>query len=68
MTHADGPPTDEVPEADLVDQQIDADTTDEEGLNPAQLENAADVEADPADLIDQAISVPLPSEDYDVEQ
>lgn len=69
MTHAEGlPPTDEVPEADLAEQQIAADAADEEGLDPDHLENVAEAEANPADLIDQATSVPLPSEDYDIEQ
>lgn len=54
----------EVPDADLAEQRIPA-HLDEDGLDPARLENADDIDADPADLIDQAISVPLPSDDYD---
>lgn len=70
MTNAEGlPPTDDVPEADLAEQRTSADTTDEEaGLNPAHLPNADEVDANPADLIDQAISVPLSDDDYDIEQ
>lgn len=70
MTNAEGlPPTEGVPEADLAEQQIAVDTSDEDhGLNPARLENVHDVEADPADLIDQATSVPLDDEDYDTGQ
>lgn len=66
MTNAEEPPpTDEVPEADLAEQRITADAAvADEGLNPAQLENADDIAANPADLIDQAISVPLPDDDY----
>jgi hypothetical protein len=66
MTNAEGlPPTEDVPEADLAEQRIVADATAaDEGLNPAQLENADDIDANPADLIDQAISVPLPDDDY----
>lgn len=65
MTNADRlPPTEGVPEADLADQLID--TSDEDhGLDPAHLENIHDLEANPADVIDQATSVPLPDEDYD---
>lgn len=66
MTNAEGlPPTEDVPEADLAEQRIVADATAADGgLNPAQLENADDIDANPADLIDQAISVPLPDDDY----
>ncbi|OBK83641.1 hypothetical protein [Mycolicibacter sinensis] len=65
MTNAEGlPPTEGVPEADLAEQRID--TSDEDhGLDPADLENVNDIEANPADLIEQATSVPLPDEDYD---
>ncbi|ORW93123.1 hypothetical protein [Mycolicibacter terrae] len=69
MTNAEGlPPTEDVPEADLAEQWIAADATDDEGLNPAHLENIDEIEANPADVIDQAISVPLPDEDYDIGQ
>ncbi|MEB3048745.1 hypothetical protein KV112_03165 [Mycolicibacter sp. MYC123] len=64
MTNAEErPPTDDVPEADLAEQQIDA-TAEDEGVDPARLENAGDTDADPADLLEQAISVPL-QDDYD---
>lgn len=63
MTNPEQLPPD-VPEADLADQQVPV-HHDEDGLDPARLENADDIEANLADLIDQAISVPLPSDDYD---
>ncbi|WP_409434881.1 hypothetical protein [Mycobacterium sp. SMC-14] len=58
----------DVPEADLAEQRIPADASDDDGLDPALLENADDTDANPADLIDQAISVPLPDDDYDADR
>jgi hypothetical protein len=58
---------DETPEADLVEQLTPADTdVEDEGLDPTHLTNATD--ANEADLIDQAISVPLPADDYQIDQ
>jgi hypothetical protein len=70
MTSADPiPQADDIPEADLAEQQIPIDVNaDEEGLDPTHLTNASTVDADQADLIDQAIGVPLPADDYDIEQ
>lgn len=70
MTDAEGlPPAGEVPEADFAEQRITADPTHEsEGLDPADLENAHETDANLADVIDQAISVPLPHDDYDIDQ
>ena len=70
MTSADGiPAADDIPEADLAEQQIPIDdSTDEEGLDPTHLSNTNAMDANPADLIDQAISVPLPDDDYQIEQ
>jgi hypothetical protein len=70
MSSADGiAPGDDVPEADLAEQQIPIDdSADEEGLDPTQLANTSEKDANPADLIDQAISVPLPADDYEIEQ
>lgn len=65
MTNAGGlPPAEGVPEADLAEQQIEADD-DDGGLDPADLENIGEVDANPADVIDQAIRIPLPDDDYD---
>ena len=57
---------DEVPEADRVEQLIPVDTgDDDQGLDPARLADATTVDADPADLLDQAASIPQPDDDYD---
>ncbi|OMC16531.1 hypothetical protein A5735_01025 [Mycolicibacter heraklionensis] len=65
MTQPEGlPAPDAVSEADLADQLIPADASEDEGLDPAVLERVGEVEASTADLIDQAISIPLPDEDY----
>lgn len=58
----------DVPEADLAEQRIPADASDNDGLDTAVLENADNTDANPADLIDQAISVPLPDDDYDADR
>ena len=70
MTSTDGIPlADDIPEADLAEQLIPIDVSaDEEGLDPTQLTNASTMDANPADLIDQAISVPLPADDYPIDQ
>jgi DNA-binding transcriptional MerR regulator len=70
VTSADGiPPADDIPEADLAEQRIPIDdSADEEGLDPTHLSSASAMDANPADLIDQAISVPLPADDYEIEQ
>jgi DNA-binding transcriptional MerR regulator len=66
MTNAeDVPLTEDKPEADVAEQQIPVDPIlDEAGLDPAQLANRSDAEANLADLIDQAISVPLSDDDH----
>jgi len=69
MTDAeDVPLTGNKPEADVAEQQIPVDlTVDETGLDPTHLTNRSDAEANPADLIDQAISVPLSDDDHPVQ-
>jgi len=62
------PATEDVPEADLAEQQIPVDESAADGLDPAVLESADEIEANPADLFDQAISVPLPDDDYDADR
>lgn len=60
------PLTDEVPDADAAEQQQPVDDdTDIGGLDLGDLENIADHDANPADLIDQAIVIPLPDEPTD---
>lgn len=70
MTSAERvPPADDIPEADLAEQQIPVDVSaDEEELDPTPLTTAGAMDADPADLIDQAISVPLPADDYQIDR
>lgn len=64
MTNAEGrPPVDEVSEADLAERWIDAEDDDDAGLDPTELEDIGELDANPADVIDQAIRIPLP--DYD---
>jgi hypothetical protein len=66
MTSAeDVPLTEDKPKADVAEQQTPVDLTDDEaGLDPTHIANRSDAEANLADLIDQAISVP-PSDDDD---
>ncbi|WP_234807418.1 hypothetical protein [Mycolicibacter senuensis] len=70
MIDAEGPsPSDDIPEADRAEQSLAADAGDQDdGLDPAHLENIDELDANPADVIEQAISVPLPHDDYDIEQ
>ena len=69
MTNAeDVPLTEDKPEADVAEQQIAAElTVDEAGLDPTHIANRSDAEANLADLIDQAISVPLSDDDDPVQ-
>jgi|YelNatPaOPRAMG01_1025707.scaffolds.fasta_scaffold369962_1 hypothetical protein len=56
-------PIDEVPEADAADQRRTVDSEDETGLDTSYVADVATREANPADLIDQAIIVPVPRDD-----
>ncbi|KAA8963421.1 hypothetical protein [Mycobacterium sp.] len=56
-------PIDAVPEADVADQRHAVDSEDETGLDTSYVADIATREANPADLIDQAIVVPVPHED-----
>jgi DNA-binding transcriptional MerR regulator len=69
MTNAeDVPITEDKPEADVAEQQIPVDpTVDEAGLDPTHIANRSDAGANLADLIDQAISVPLSDDDHPVQ-
>jgi hypothetical protein len=69
MTNAeDVPLTEDKPEPDVAEQQIPLDVTvDEAGLDPTHIANRSDAEANLADLIDQAISVPLSDDDHPVQ-
>jgi hypothetical protein len=69
MTDAeDVPITEDKPEADVAEQQIPADrTVDEAGLDPTDIADRSDAGANLADLIDQAIGVPLSDDDDPVQ-
>jgi hypothetical protein len=55
---------DEVPVADAVEQHQPTDLSAEDaGLNPAGLADLLQRDANPSDVIDQAITVPLPDDD-----
>jgi len=66
VTRVGGPqwPND-IPEADLAEQQTPVDVAgDEGGLDPSQVADASAKDVNLADLVEQAISVPLPADDY----
>lgn len=56
-------PADEAPEADAMEQRRVVDFDDEAGLDASYVADLADRDANPADLIDQAIIVPIPEDD-----
>ena len=56
-------PVDETPEVDAMEQQQVVDANDETGLDTAYVLDIGDRDADPADVIDQAIVVPVPEDD-----
>jgi hypothetical protein len=72
MTDPDGPAFgDDTPEADVVEQLIPVETTDgdEDTWREAERVTAArEWEASEADLVDQAIEVPLPDDELDFDR
>jgi hypothetical protein len=63
----DIPLADDVPAADAVEQHQPADVSVEDaGLDPRHAANLIQRDANPADVIDQAI-VPIPDDDRDVD-
>ena len=57
---------DEVPVADVVEQHQPTDLSGEDaGLDPEHLTDLIQRDANPSDMIDQAIIVPLPDDDRD---
>lgn len=64
----DTPRADDVPAADAAEQHQPADLCAEDaGLDPESVANLLQRDANPADVIDQAIIVPMPDDDRDVE-
>jgi hypothetical protein len=54
---------DETPEADAIEQHREVDPDDDTGLDTAYLADVAERDANPDDVIDQAIVVPDPLDD-----
>ena len=64
----DIPLADDVPAADAVEQHQPADVSVEDaGLDPRYVANLLQRDANPSDVIDQAIIVPLPDDDRDID-
>ena len=64
----DIPLADDVPAADAAEQhQPAADSADDAGLDPREVANLLQRDANPSDVIDQAIIVPLPDDDPDTD-
>lgn len=59
-------PSDEVPEADAVEQHQSADFDDDDTSMDAPYLSTTDREANEADLIEQAYIVPVPDDERDV--
>ena len=60
----DTPLADDIPPADAVEQHQPADVSAEDaGLDPRYLVDLLQRDANPADVIDQAIIVPIPDDD-----
>lgn len=62
MTNPAGDP---VPEADAVEQQTPVDSSAEPVVDVDYLQDRSGAEADPADLAEQAVDVPIPDDDRD---
>ena len=59
---------DDVPAADAVEQQQPVDVSVEDaGLDPGHVTNLLQRDANPSDVIDQAIIVPMPDDDRDLD-
>ena len=64
----DIPLADDVPAADVAEQLQPADVSVEDaGLDPRHAANLIQRDANPADVIDQAIIVPIPDDDRDTD-
>ena len=63
-----GPLADDIPRADAAEQQQPADVSVEDaGLDPESVANLLQRDANPADVIDQALIVPIPDDDRGVD-
>jgi hypothetical protein len=58
------PIPDDAPEADVAEQRLEVGPADS-GLDTSHVEALGDREANPADVVDQAIVVPDPEDGYD---
>jgi hypothetical protein len=70
MTHCpdDTPLADDIPAADAAEQhQPAADSAEDAGLDPRCVADLLQRDANPSDVIDQAIIVPLPDDDPDTD-
>ncbi|UQX10728.1 hypothetical protein [Candidatus Mycobacterium methanotrophicum] len=56
---------DEAPEAEAMEQRLVIDAGDEAGLDTTHVDALCDRDANEADVIDQAIVVPVPEDDHD---
>jgi hypothetical protein len=64
----DHPVADDIPRADAVEQRQPADLRAEDaGLDTGYVASLIQRDANPSDVIDQAIIVPLPDDDRDVD-
>jgi hypothetical protein len=64
----DKPLADDIPRADAVQQRQPADVSVEgAGLDPESVADLRQRDANPSDVIDQAIIVPLPDDERDVD-
>ena len=58
-------PDDEAPDTDAMEQRLVIDPDDDTGLDLSHVDAVSDRDANSADVIDQAIVVPVPEDDYD---
>jgi hypothetical protein len=64
----DNPPADDIPRADAAEQRQPAAVgVEDAGLDTGNLSNLLQRDANPSDVIDQAIVEPLPDDDHDVD-
>jgi hypothetical protein len=61
---ANGPLSEEKPEADVAEQRLSVEASDDSTLDVEYIDDRSDSEADSADLYEQAIDVPLPDDEH----